>query len=101
MKDLINATHEDFEACLEEAFIVKSETGAGSELRLIEVKTLGTIDPNLNTRQPFSLLFRGPLEPAFQQQILELENSTVGEISLFLVPVGADEEGVLYDAMFN
>jgi len=101
MKDLIDATHEDFEACLHDVFTVKTEDGAGPELELIEVKPLGKIGPDAKTRQPFSLLFRGPLEPAFPQQLFQLENSTFGEILLFLVPVGPDEEGMLYDATFN
>ena len=52
-------------------------------------------------RQPFSVFFRGPLEPVLAQQLLRIENSTFGELSLFLVPIGPDENGMLYDASFN
>ena len=101
MKDLKDITHEDFEACMSDVFTVKIEGDEGPELELIEVKTFGEADPNANTRQPFSLLFRGPMEPVLPQRLYDLEHSEQGETMLFLVPIGPDDKGMLYDVTIN
>lgn len=101
MKNLTDVTHEDFLPCLHEVFSVKVEDEIGPELELIEVKTIGEISPNKKDRLPFSLLFRGPSEPILPQQMYPLKNSEFGEILLFIVPIGPDEDGMLYDASFN
>ena len=51
--------------------------------------------------QPFSLLFRGPLRPLLPQQITTLEHDTLGVLEIFIVPVGPDEYGQRYEAIFN
>ena len=101
MTDLNTITLEDFEPCLGQTFMVKPEDADGLELELTQVKPLGAGGPQAGFRQPFSLLFRGPLEPILTQQLLRIENSTLGELLLFLVPIGPDEIGMLYDATFN
>ena len=101
MMDLSSATHEHFESSLNQAFSVIFDNAIKLELELIEVKPLGKGDPNADARQPFSLLFRGPLEPMLPQQLHRLENPGIGEMSLFLVPIGPDRVGMLYDATFN
>ncbi|MDH3389966.1 MAG: hypothetical protein OEN02_18930 [Gammaproteobacteria bacterium] len=94
-------TNEDFESCLNDTFTVKSEDENEQQLELIEIKPLGEHDPDAKIRQPFSLLFRGPREPMLQQQAYQLENSNLGEMLLFLVPIGPDEKGMLYESVFN
>lgn len=101
MKDLNQVSHEDFEPCLNDLFAVKLEDETGLELELIQVKPLGKADPESKARRPFSLLFRGPMDSVLPQQMHQLENSKLGEMVLFLVPVGPDEDGMLYDASFN
>lgn len=101
MKDLSVVTHEDFEPCLNGRFSVKTEQENGPQLELIEIKPLGERSPDARIRQPFSLLFRGPSEPMLPQQMYQLENPDCGELLLFLVPVGPDEKGMLYDTVFN
>jgi hypothetical protein len=101
MKDLKDIRHEDFQPCLQGMFEVRVDDGNPVELELIEVKPFGEAASDGKTRQPFCLLFRGPLEPALPQQIHCLENPELGEISLFLVAVGPDEDGMLYDVTFN
>jgi hypothetical protein len=101
MKNLSTITLEDFEPCLGQSFVVKTADADPLELELTQVKALRDPDPATDARQPFALLFRGPLEPVLAQQLLRMENPTLGELTLFLVPVGADENGMLYDASFN
>jgi hypothetical protein len=52
-------------------------------------------------RAPFSLVFRGPLEPLLPQGIHRLEHDALGELDLFLVPIGPDEAGTRYEAVFG
>jgi hypothetical protein len=101
MKDLSTIKHEDFEPCLGQGFLVKPEGANGLELELTQVKSLGNTDPAAGVRQPFSLLFRGPLEPLLSQQLYRIENAAIGELLLFLVPIGPDENGMLYNVTFN
>lgn len=52
-------------------------------------------------RAPFSLLFRGPMEPIMPQRIYTLEHPELGRFDLFLVPIGPDGTGMRYEAVFN
>lgn len=51
--------------------------------------------------EQFSLIFKGPPEPYLAQQTYALKHPTLGQIDLFLVPVGKQEDGFLYEAYFN
>ena len=51
--------------------------------------------------EQFSLVFRGPHEPALTQRIYTLNHDALGSIELFLVPIGAPKDGRLYEAYFN
>ena len=52
-------------------------------------------------RAPFTLVFRGPADPVLPQRIYALKNEALGRLGIFLVPVGRDAAGVLYEAVFN
>lgn len=52
-------------------------------------------------REPFSLVFRGPREFVLPQQMYALEQDTLGRVEIFLVPIGPDEVGQCYEAVFN
>ncbi len=101
MTDLNTITIEDFESCLGQTFQVTPDNADGLELELIQARSLAASASEAGVRQPFSVLFRGPLEPVMAQQLLRIENSTFGELHLFLVPIGPDESGMLYDVTFN
>lgn len=67
------------------------------ELELFEVKESATA-PKLEL---FSLEFRGPHSPRLNQQIHHLEHEKLGSFELFLTAVGAEAEGLLYEAVFH
>ena len=74
------------------------------EMRLIEVTGLpGRALPAgiAPLRDPFSLIFRGPLDPSLPQRIYPMEHEQMGTLELFLVPIGPDAEGMRYQAIFN
>jgi hypothetical protein len=74
----------------------------------LEVELVSTTDlsPGMKTlkRIPFSLLFRGPLQPVLPQRIYAVEPvepSALERVEIFLVPVGPDESGMRYEAIFS
>jgi len=101
MADLESLTHDRFAACLDQPFVAAIGEEKTIELLLFEVKRRGGSDPARDRREPFSLLFRGPLAPVLPQQIYPLGNETLGEVALFLVPIGPDADGMVYEAVFN
>ena len=55
----------------------------------------------LRKAEPFSLMFRGPKNFVLPQCIYSLEQETLGTAAIFLVPIGPDEMGQCYEAIFN
>jgi hypothetical protein len=52
-------------------------------------------------KDPFSLLFRAPADCGLPQQIYRLEHHAFDGLELFLVPLGPDSGGMLYEAVVN
>ena len=75
--------------------------GAPLPLELVETRTLVAGDGIATRRQPFGLVFRGPLEPVLPQRIYRLAHPVVGTHDLFLVPIGRKPEGLEYEAIFT
>lgn len=86
-------------------FVCRTSDGGAYPLRLTEAaggkeqpgKGPGRAEP----RSPFSLLFMGPPNPVLPQSIYPLEHVELGTLPLFIVPIGREEEGVLYQAIFT
>ncbi|MGA8428978.1 MAG: hypothetical protein WB729_04105 [Candidatus Sulfotelmatobacter sp.] len=52
-------------------------------------------------QEQFSLHFRGDCNQIFPQRIYPIRHDAIGDFDLFLVPVGRDETGTLYEAVFH
>jgi hypothetical protein len=52
-------------------------------------------------QEQFSLRFRGDRAIIYPQRIYAMKHDSIGEFELFLVPVGRDESGTFYEAVFN
>ncbi len=98
----------DFHAflnCLNEEFTLRIANGDSIPFRLLEVKSLNAHRPPKSStkvrQQPFSLLFSGPSQPVFEQQVFHLEHDRVGPADIFLVPVGEADDGIEYEAVFT
>ena len=52
-------------------------------------------------RRGFSLVFEGPAEPLLPQQTYQIANAEIGELDIFLVPIGQDAESTRYEAIFS
>ena len=90
-------TREQFAQCLATTFQVVDEPDARFGLVLTDVSELKTG----HGQESFSLLFRGPGERFMPQAIHRLRHDRLGELDIFLVPVGRDENGFQYEAVFN
>ena len=65
---------------------------AAIDAELLEVERLGDTQ--------FSIVFRGPRDPVFPQSIYRVEHAALDALELFLVPIGPDEVGMRYEAVF-
>lgn len=91
------ATLAVYGAAIGTAFQVWQDQSSSVVLRLSDVDERGSTP----RQERFSLLFHGPLQPFLPQQTYHMEHETLGELALFLVPVGQDETGFTYEAVIN
>jgi len=76
----------------------------GPALELIEATSLRQEDErrdNALRQEPFSLVFRGSTDLVLPQSIYRLSHETLGDLEIFLVPIGPDAQGMRYEAVFN
>ncbi len=104
MLDKLEGT--DFSPLLHQKFHISTESPLPLEAELIEVTELGSDTSRASAatnerRRSFSIVLRGPKEPLLQQRIYQVEHPKIGTLDLFLVPIGPDEEGMRYEAVFN
>src|SRR5262249_12238927 len=52
-------------------------------------------------RDPFRLVFKTAKLPVLPQRIYPFSNEAMGKLSIFIVPLGRDNQGVIYEAVFN
>lgn len=92
LQNFAAATHQGFDLSMGEASV---------PLTLVEVKPIPARPFPGMLREPFSLMFRAASPVVFPQRLYRLSNPVMGTLDIFLVPVGRDREGVLYQAVFN
>ena len=88
---------ESFDGLLHEPFHVVQPDSAGVDLTLVDV----TEHLHTARQESFSAFFHGPASPFIQQGMYHLCNDKLGEVDLFLVPIGRDSNGYQYEAVFN
>jgi hypothetical protein len=90
-------TKEMFSENLNTKFKLQAESPNTIELELREL----TEGVSSAKHEQFALLFHGPQNPFLPQAIYQLKHEKLGELGLFLVPIGRDESGFQYEAVFN
>ena len=85
-----------FEQHLNTRIWLCSEDGERVPLEFIQLEDF----PSARTEQ-FSLLFRGAGSAVYPQRIYSVEHDVIGRFDLFLVPIGRDSQGTIYQAVFN
>jgi hypothetical protein len=102
-------TGEMFQAHLNETFRLYYGVPEPVALTLIDVRTRRAAPAPTPwsadaapERAPFSIVFQGPPESPLGQGMYRLENDALGTLDdLFLVPIGANQRGRFYEAVFN
>jgi hypothetical protein len=89
--------HETFSKHLDSNFSVQAGNAGKISLKLTRVNEL-QLSPH---QERFSISFRGPAQPALPQGSYDFEHDEMGSFLLFIVPLHGDEEGILYEAVFN
>jgi hypothetical protein len=101
--DLQWLTCEDFIELVGQGFDVAADDGSSHELRLVQATEGGETGgpgPEGQVRQQFSLVFLGSGNPGLAQGTYRLSHPQLGELELFLVPLGPVAEGMQYEAAF-
>ena len=88
-------TQEKFSKQLNTFFTAKSEAADPVDLKLTEVKMIHPYS------EAFSLLFLGPSTNFLHQHTYKFHHDVIGDFDLFIVPVGQNQEGFIYQAIFN
>jgi pimeloyl-ACP methyl ester carboxylesterase len=96
-------TVETFSGHLGGTFRIHSGGSDPLEVELISATALGEGPERGSSgrRQPFSIVFRGPGNILLPQRIYRMEHEEIGSFELFLVPIGPDESGLRYEAIFT
>lgn len=96
--DTATATSADFAPLIGDTFV--STLADGSRLDL-ELTDCADLPANPRATQGFSLVFRHGSADVYPQHIHALSHDGLGDLELFLVPIGQDEEGIYYEALFS
>lgn len=90
----------DFEACLHEHFQIHlDDEDAAATAVLVDVATLP--DHSGSGKRPFSIVLRTEEIVILPQRIYPISHDRLGQMALFLVPIGPDSSGMRYEAIFN
>jgi len=96
-------TFEDFAAHLHEPFHVYYTESEYLEMMLKQVSHLGDEPAADEDRtQAFSIIFQCPEKDKYLiQAIYKIKHEKMGDLDIFLVPLGPNKEGTQYEAIFN
>ena len=103
---LEHLTVEAFQSRIGERFHIRLRPDTDVAAELIEARALrggpsrATSDTS-QRRTPFSLSFRTSLTARLPQSIYEVAHDEMGAYQIFLVPLGPDGEGMVYEAIFT
>lgn len=92
-------THDEFAKHLNKMYTISDESNS-YEIELVKTEELGQSAKPEN-RKSFSILFRGKSEESLPQQTYKFNGDGLEDQLIFLVPLGPDEKGFLYEAVFN
>jgi len=99
MDSLADLTLDAFRPRVGERFRISSAPASAIDAELIDVRAVGASRPDRRT--PFALHFRTALIAPLPQAIYRVEHDEMGAHDIFLVPVGPDAAGMVYEAIFT
>ena len=93
----MSSERDRFEKVLRSNFSLKGADGATTDLELAEVSALRE-RPHQTS---FSLVFLTQPSVTAEQGLYDLHHETLGEVQVFLVPIGIVDERMKLEAVFN
>lgn len=90
-------TWDKFNEQINTKFLIYFSPDKAVETELIEVSEL----VSRPRQESFSLIFRAPIEVEAVQGNYKTEHQAMGNFDLFLVPMGQNEKGTEFQAVFN
>ncbi len=79
-----------------------ANTPGAALLQLAKVQRLSEVSPTaVSSDTQFSLIFVGRSEQPLQQGMYRFAHGAIGTLEIFIVPVGHDNRGRIYEAIFN
>jgi hypothetical protein len=94
-------TMETFQPRLGELFTIVVDEETRLPTKLTAVFPWGDASAQGRPRAPFSLFFHTVPQAVIPQQIYRVENDNMEPFDLFLTPIGPDEHGMRYEAVFT
>jgi hypothetical protein len=96
-------TIDGFREALHQRFVLRANPGEELDLELVAVNDLSASARSIpvSGRAPFSIHFRGPCTPWARQHTYSIANERLGEMHIFVVPLGPDGQGMIYEAIFG
>jgi hypothetical protein len=99
-------THGVFSARLQGSFKIQVEGVGEIAAQLAEVRRLPSrprpgASEGSEHADSFALLFVIPVDRFLPQRTYQFSHESMGQFPLFIVPVGQDGRGLLYEAVFN
>jgi hypothetical protein len=97
---LITIEHQDFSEFLNQNLTIRSSENMTIDTQIIQVSVYET---NARfERIPFSVVLRAQKDSArLNQGVYIIEHPIKGDLALFLVPIGDDNEGIKYEITFS
>ena len=92
---------EDFADKVEQLFVVSDAEVPAIPLTLAEAELLSAKPARPGIRPPFTLTFLAKDPRVLPQRLYRMEHGQLGDLTIFLVPIGKDAQGVKYQATFN
>lgn len=83
-----------FQKLLDKSFTIAFKGDLHTNCELIEIKAL-------NNKESFSLVFETSGDLVYEQNTYLFKNTELDDFHVFIVPIGADEKGVRYEAVFS
>lgn len=98
--DIALLTLNDFDTLLNTVFTISISDEVQLDAELIEVTKLNNYSPL--ERNPFSIVFRTDQKNEYYEQgIFTILHPEKGDLQLFLSPLGFDDMGMKYEAVFS
>jgi hypothetical protein len=78
------------------------ELDAGAATPVLRLTSVNDAShPSDPTRNAYALEFTGPATPVYPQGTYTLRHAGLGELPVFIVPIGRNASAVIYEAVFT